>query len=850
MIKNEEKYLLNLLRIMPIISLIAFTVILNGVIIKSSQQNSRSSIEALSVQLINQNKNALKTDIDRVVADIRFDQSQSIERMKRQIQFRVYEAFSIVERLYENNQHLPPGEVKKLILQALRALRYDNDSGYYYIFDTQGELVLSPLSPELEQTNLLDLQDKQGQYIVRDAIELVSQQNEGFKTFNQVNLNNASFIDSAKVSYLKVFEPYQWIIGTGNTLSSIDAEIRQRTLNRLGQLRSDDNNYLFVLNSHGTMLLHPNTDTIGTNRINLQDENGHYYIKSIIDTAIKGDDFVEYYSSFKPEHILETKKISYVTYIPEWDWIVGTGLYGEDLQGIIEEQQQLLEQQNNRKQERLSSTILLLSVFLGALYLYFARKIRLNFERFRLRIDKDFNALNELKDQLAYNASHDSLTQLPNRKHFQEQVNVNIRHAYKHSSKLAIMFVDLDDFKNINDIYGHAAGDSMLKQLSNLFATIMLPGDTVARFGGDEFVFCFANLENEQEASQRAAAVFNKAANTSFVIDGKHHHISISGGVTLFPEHGRSLEKLLSNSDMALYRAKQKGKNTFHLFCLDILEEQNYQHSLEQELRRAIARDEIYVEYQPQIDLATGQLFGVEALGRWKNPVLGQVQPPVFIQKAEELGIINSIGDYIVETACRQVAQFTKQTGKHIQLSINISPQRISNPLVVDSLANLVEQSSMPCSKVTLEITENILIKDTQQVQPILDRLRLRGFHIALDDFGTGYSSMRYLHTLPINELKIDRAFVEKLTIDSQSESLVLAILAMSRSLELRVVAEGIEETPQHRWLAQHACQIGQGYLFDKPLSIEKLTERYHSDQPQPLRVARKMNIDNVELVS
>jgi diguanylate cyclase (GGDEF)-like protein len=818
-----------LIRILPIVSLIAFTVVLNAVTLKTSQQHSQNSINALSAQLIEQNKNALKSDIDGVISDIRFDQEQSIATMKRTLQHRVYEAFSIVEKLYVNNQHLQPGEVQKLILQTLRALRYDNESGYYYIIDTKGNLVLSPSYSELENTSFIDIKDRNQQLVVQDALKMIESQGEGFQTHDIVELGKDLGDENAKVSYLKIFDPFQWVIGTGNTLNSVDSSVRKRTLHRLKALKGDHANYLFVLNSHGTMLLHPDSQMIGVNQISLKDANGDPFIKNIIDTALKGDDFVEYHSSFKPEHVSSTHKISYVTYIPEWDWIVGTGIYSEDLQGIIQEQQRLLKQQNNRKQEKLSATILVLCIVLGSIYLYFAHKISLRFDRFRLKISRDFTALSDLKDQLAHNASHDSLTQLPNRKHFQEQVKFNIRNAKKHSSKLALMFVDLDDFKNINDMYGHAAGDTMLKKLSTVFSSAVRPGDTVARFGGDEFVFCFTNLLTEDEAKQRAAEVFNKTANASFIIDGKHHHISISGGVTLFPEHGHSIEKLLSNSDMALYRAKQQGKNSFHFFCLNILEEQSYQHLLEQQLRRAIERNEIYVEYQPQIELSTGKLFGVEALARWDNVELGKVPPLVFIQKAEELGLINSIGDYIVETACREVAKFCRETEQDIQLSINISPQRISNPIVVDSLANLINKSSMPCSRVTLEITENILIEDTQQVKPNLTRLRKRGFHIALDDFGTGYSSMRYLHTLPINELKIDRAFVEKLTVDTQSESLVMAILAMSQSLGLRVVAEGIEEISQHGWLEQKRCDIGQGYLFDRPLTISTLSKAYPS---------------------
>ncbi len=848
MIASEEKHLLRLIRIVPVVSLIAFMVILNGVIISTSQKNSQASIDALTQQLIDQKKAQLKNDINRVIADIKFDQERKSEDMKRRIRFRVNEAHDIAARLHTNNQHLPQGEVQKLILQALRALRFDNQYGYYYIVDTSGTLILSPLNPEFEQHDLSQVQDVNRNFVVRDSIASIEQQGEGFYTYGDIEYEQISYFESAKVSYLKLYAPFNWIIGSGTTQSSIDHEIRQRTLHRLKHFKSEDDGYLFVMNSHGATLLHPNQEVIGVNRINDVDSEGVPFIRNIIDTAMQGSGFVKYHSTYKPAHIGDSSKISFVAYVPEWDWVIGTGMYTEDLDDVISIQKELLKAQNERKQEKLMATMLLVSILLSVIYLYFAHKIHLSFDRFRLRINRDFNSLNDLKDQLAYNASHDSLTKLPNRKNFQETVEFNIRQARKHDTKLALMFVDLDDFKKINDLYGHAAGDSLLRQLSRSFLQAIEAGDTVSRFGGDEFVFCFANIQNQEQGLARAQSIFDTVANTPIVIEGKQHHISLSSGITIFPEHGNSLNILLSNADMALYRAKNKGKNTYHLFCLDILQEQNYQHTLERELRQAIAEQQIYVEYQPQIDLTSGKLYGVEALARWHNPTLGQVPPMVFIEKAEQIGIINKIGDFIVARSCKEVSRFNKQTGQSIRLSINISPQRISNPMFVDSLAELVQDSDMECSQVTLEITENILIKDTGSVKPILHRLNSKGFSIALDDFGTGYSSMRYLNTLPIDELKIDRAFVEKLPQDKQSQSLVNAILAMSSSMRLRIVAEGIEEHAQHLWLAQNHCHLGQGYLFDKPLTIESLEQKYKQAKPlkAPMKIKTSTSLEHL----
>jgi EAL domain-containing protein (putative c-di-GMP-specific phosphodiesterase class I) len=278
---------------------------------------------------------------------------------------------------------------------------------------------------------------------------------------------------------------------------------------------------------------------------------------------------------------------------------------------------------------------------------------------------------------------------------------------------------------------------------------------------------------------------------------------------------------------MALYRTKDIDKGNYLLFDNHLSESQEYDQELEKHLAAALQNREISVHYQPQIDFKTGKMFGIEALARWHNPKLGHVPPSIFIAKAEEIGIINDLGDFIIKQACKEIVSVFPNGLSETNLSINITPSRIKDATFVDTFTDLIDDSGLSRHRVTLEITENVLIDDLESVAPALTQLRFRQFSIALDDFGTGFSSLGYLNQLPINEIKIDRSFVEKLPHNKQSQSLVNAIMAISSSMNLRVVAEGIETPEQSQWLEKSGCEIAQGYLFAKPMPLSQLEKQY-----------------------
>jgi diguanylate cyclase (GGDEF)-like protein len=587
-----------------------------------------------------------------------------------------------------------------------------------------------------------------------------------------------------------------------------------------------NNGYVYVIDSNGVTLSHPNSDVIGTNRFDLQNEQGEFFIRDIINAAQNNKGFVEYHSSFLPENLTSSAKQSYVKYLSDWGWTIGTGFYKQELNSIINDQKQLLERQNSIQTAKVVSFTIFVTLLFGLLSLILAKKLTLRFERYQHRIALDFQSLSKLKDKLEFSAHHDSLTDLPNRKLFEQTVNHYLKHGRQNNKRVAIMFVDLDNFKKINDLHGHAVGDTLLTHVSNQFMSVLGHQDTVSRFGGDEFVFCFPNLDSIEAAEKKAHTVINSLKD-SCALSGKIISTGCSAGLAVYPDHGTSIDKLLSNADMALYRTKDIDKGNYLLFDNHLSESQEYDQELEKHLAAALQNREISVHYQPQIDFKTGKMFGIEALARWHNPKLGHVPPSIFIAKAEEIGIINDLGDFIIKQACKEIVSVFPNGLSETNLSINITPSRIKDATFVDTFTDLIDDSGLSRHRVTLEITENVLIDDLESVAPALTQLRFRQFSIALDDFGTGFSSLGYLNQLPINEIKIDRSFVEKLPHNKQSQSLVNAIMAISSSMNLRVVAEGIETPEQSQWLEKSGCEIAQGYLFAKPMPLSQLEKQY-----------------------
>jgi diguanylate cyclase (GGDEF)-like protein/PAS domain S-box-containing protein len=437
----------------------------------------------------------------------------------------------------------------------------------------------------------------------------------------------------------------------------------------------------------------------------------------------------------------------------------------------------------------------------------------------------------ELRIQhLAY---HDALTGLPNRMLVFDRLGRGLAHAQRMRTTLAVIFLDLDRFKTINDTLGHLAGDALLCQVADRLRTSVRDTDTVARLGGDEFLVV---LEAMQEAAQ-VAHVADKLLSSMaapFVLHGQELHVTTSLGISLYPRDGQDAETLLKYADTALYKAKDAGRNAYRFFSPEMDAQAHAQLRLENDLRRALERDEFELHYQPQIDLCTGSCVGMEALVRWRHPQRGLVLPGDFIPLAEETGLILPIGCWVLRTACAQAAAWRAQAPSGLRMAVNLSARQLQRTLLHDQVRQALAESGLPPHALELELTESSVMRDADEALDILQSLHELGVQIAIDDFGTGYSSLAYLKRFPIDRLKIDRSFIGGVESDGDAAAIVEAIIAMAHKLKLRVLAEGVETAGQHAFLQRLGCDEAQGWLFGRPLAAVDAQRRLAAERLAP----------------
>ena len=424
------------------------------------------------------------------------------------------------------------------------------------------------------------------------------------------------------------------------------------------------------------------------------------------------------------------------------------------------------------------------------------------------------------EEEIRYRANFDPLTGLPNRSLLMERLTQAIKHSQREVERVAILFLDLDHFKEINDTLGHAQGDQLLRQAAERLRQCVRDTDTVARQGGDEFVILLHGLEQAGDAELVAGKII-ASLGEPFDLDGHAAHIGVSIGITLFPEDGSDVMDLFRNADLAMYRAKDAGRNTFQFYETAMTESAMARRHLEADLRQALVRGEFVLHYQPVLDLASGQVCGAEALIRWNHPERGLVPPGDFIALAEETGLIRDMGAWVLEEACRQLALWRTSGLSALYVAVNLSSRQIPDAMTPEGLSGLLARHGLGPNALVLEITEGVLLADTEKTRKWLKGVHDLGYRISLDDFGTGYSSLAYLKRFPVDVVKVDQSFIRDMEHDPADRALVEAILAMARSLGLGVVAEGVENGHQLELLRGLGCRYVQGYHLSRPLSAE-----------------------------
>ncbi|MGB5445036.1 MAG: EAL domain-containing protein [Psychromonas sp.] len=443
-------------------------------------------------------------------------------------------------------------------------------------------------------------------------------------------------------------------------------------------------------------------------------------------------------------------------------------------------------------------------------------------ENINERLQDEVNRREISEDKLKKQALFDGLTELPNRMLALDRLAQLTGKAERGNEKVAILFLDLDDFKKVNDTLGHETGDKLLCQAAKRLTNEVRSCDTVARFGGDEFIVILDGLSDASEVSPIAENLLSKFK-VPFFIERHELSLTVSIGVSVFPDDGELGGTLLRKADAALYHSKKLGRNTYSYFTDKMNTQVSRKLILEKQMRSALVRDEFTVYYQPKINISNNKIIGTEALLRWCNPLLGDISPVEFIPIAEQTGLIVQLGEFVLDEAMRDTADWKQRYDPDLTVSVNLSPRQFRDPNLTTYIENKIKEYFSSGSDLELEITEGVLMSGDGYINDILKRLNELGVNLAMDDFGTGYSSLSYLRKFPFNVLKIDKSFVEDITSDPSVRTLIQATVAMAHGLNLEVVAEGVETKEQLAYLKGIGCNYGQGYYFSKPIPFNEM---------------------------
>jgi len=445
---------------------------------------------------------------------------------------------------------------------------------------------------------------------------------------------------------------------------------------------------------------------------------------------------------------------------------------------------------------------------------------------------QDISARRRAEAELYHNAYHDSLTQLSNRTHFNECLNRAIARVQRHpEQRFAVMYLDFDRFKMVNDSLGHKAGDELLVDLARRLRATIRPTDVLARLGGDEFAVLMEDLHRQRDAVDLCERI-QKELQKPFRLGSMEVAISASIGITFSTNGYQTSDQIIRDADIAMYKAKSKGKAQYAIFDSSLHQHVTAQLELESELRRALGQGQIYLEYQPIFQLTEQRLVGFEALMRWNHPDRGVLDPAMFIPIAEETGLIVPLGNWVLNEACRQMAEWNRGN-EHLamRMSVNVSSLQLTHPDFVSQVGQALQSANLPAACLTLEVTESVLMEGIENAITTLNQIRDMGVTLSIDDFGTGYSSLSYLATLPIDALKVDKSFIEKMACDGNGSEIVKAIFKLGQALSKQVFAEGIETGAQLALLRELGCQFGQGYLLSRPVDAERAGGVLHGRQ-------------------
>lgn len=813
--------------------LLVYALLFVGVHFLQNYLEFRSSSQSLRKDYFESQQEKLAWEVHHFIELINIKQRNLAKQNRQQLKKRTQTIHTILTNIYANYNHVySTNELINLFTSVLHSLEKSNEAfGIFLISADSKEFLGDSSAPEN-----ISLIEQMRQYSLTTS--------GGFFSY----LKDVPPLQEKRVAYLMHFKPLDLSIGTSMLPDASIQKVQKELLEDIENLKFDPSgeNYLFIGKWDGVALTPPSK---GKNMINVQDVNGKYIVRELIDAAKSGGGFVEYVMP-DIEGKRTQNKLSYVQGIPEWEWYVGAGVYTDDIDAQIKTKTDALHQNFFISLATSLGLFLILSLTMGYFYRQLNTKIRADFTaffeffnslaHFNYPIDKkqmrfaEFETLAlsansmleeklNLERKLSHLAHHDHLTGLPNRALLSDRINQAIKNAKRSGQQLALCFMDLDNFKKINDSFGHSYGDETLLQVTSRIEAILREIDTLSRIGGDEFVILIEDINNENHVAPIVTKILD-SFKTAFNIHGQTFFLTASIGVSFYPAHGSDTETLLKNADTAMYKSKDLGKNTFSFYNSSMSREALEAVAIENELKSAIKNEELEVYYQPQINLKNEEIIGIEALVRWNHPEHGILMPGRFIPYAEESRMIITIGNFVLEQACKDYMQLKKECNFNGRVCVNVSGIQLEDDGFLAKLAKILRHTAIPPTALELEITESILMKDASRWIEILQKIRSLGVNVAIDDFGTGYSSLNYLRRLPADKLKIDISFVRDLLQFDDAKAIAKAIIVLAKSLNMATLAEGVETIEQAEYLLKIGCDEAQGYLYERAINMSEIS--------------------------
>lgn len=783
-------------------------------------------IEALSLLQLQQR---LLREMSAIRIDIDYTQAQTEVELRKRLVEMVDVAWTTANALYlEQNADFDQASLKNLLVETLRPLRFFDGRGYYFIGEMSGRFILTPTSPELEGQLMPENQDDRGNYIVRGLLEAAhSPEGAGFHSYRWYRPDDAERMADKHV-YVRHFAPFDWLIGAGDYTYEWESRLQQKLLAQIRNRRIGETGYTAVIDSQGQVLLsfdsqHLEEQSMGPHSVKEQEA-----IVLMLEAAAEGGGFIRYLWP-SPSTGENAWKTALVEPAGHWDWVLVSSIFEDEVRGILQNEVQAFEASASHNWYTylgvtlVSLIIALLGSWLFSRWssgLFRAYHAELSAQREELKRKADELILSE--SNIRHLAFHDVLTGLANRRLLIDRLQQQLHQNQRSMSFGALLFIDLDNFKTLNDTLGHDKGDDLLRQVAHRICCCVREEDTVARFGGDEFVVMLGRLSlEESEAAARARIVAEKILTTlrqEYYFDGQCYFSTPSIGITLIHDNAIA-DELLKQADLAMYRAKDAGRNCLYFFDPEMQQALSARAQMESELRIALQQEQLLLYYQPQVN-ALGELIGAEALVRWQHPQRGLVAPAEFIPVAEASGLILPLGSLVLRQACQQLSIWARTPGlSDLSLSVNISVHQFKQPSFADEVLALVERFQLVPERLKLELTESLLIDDMAFSIERMQFLKQQGVGFALDDFGTGYSSLAYIKQLPLDQLKIDRCFIDGLPEDANDAAITRIIISLAKELNLWVIAEGVETEAQWNFLQAIQCPGYQGYWFGRPVS-------------------------------